>query len=151
MHVALLDNHLRYIFSPVGLSHLDGHKLADELHAVLFHMLPGTFGHVLVKPAQKDGSHHNGDVQAQPCQEARALQGHVGGTDHQRLARAVGQGEKIIAVGDRAKVNSCKKQQMPGIIMSAPHCQSLYSAAIRVNHWPGNALWRPANRTKLNS
>lgn len=71
-------------------------KLADELHAVALHVLAGPVGHVLVEPSQQNGAHHDGDVQAEPGQEAAALQGHVGSPDDQSLPGTVRQREKVV-------------------------------------------------------
>jgi len=78
-------------------THIDGNIFAEELDPVVLHVLAGAVGHILVEASQQDGAHHDGDVQAQAHQEAGALQGHVGGPDHQGLPRAVGQREQVVA------------------------------------------------------
>lgn len=75
----------------VDCAHLGWDKFADELDAVTLHVLAGAVRHVLVEASQQDGSHHDGDVQAETGQETTALQGHVRRPDHQGLPRAVGQ------------------------------------------------------------
>lgn len=86
----------------VDCAHLGWDKFADELDAVALHVLASAVGHVLVEASQQDGSHHDGDVKAQTCQETTALQSHVRGPDHQGLPRAVGQREEVVA-GDRRR------------------------------------------------
>lgn len=81
----------------VSRTHLSWDKFADELDAVTLHVLAGAVGHVLVEASQQDGSHHDGDVQAETCQETSALQSHVRRPDHQGLPRAVGQREEVVA------------------------------------------------------
>lgn len=87
----------------MALSPFDAHLYRDvfaqELHTVLFHVLSGTVGHVLVEAPQQDGPYHDGNIQAQPCQEAAALQGHVRRPDHQGLPGTVRQREEIVTGG----------------------------------------------------
>lgn len=77
-------------------THLYGDMFTDELDSVLLHVVSSTVGHVLVKPPQQDGAHHDGDIQPQAGQETTALQSHVGRPHNQGLPRAVRQREKVV-------------------------------------------------------
>lgn len=79
------------------MTHLDRDVLPEELDTMLFHVLTGAVGHVLVEAPQKDGAYHDCHIQAQARQKTPALQCHVGRPDHQGLARAVGQREQVVA------------------------------------------------------
>lgn len=84
-------------------THLDRNKFADELNPMLFHVFPGTVGHVLVKASQQNGPNHDGDIKTQTSQEASTLQGHIRGPDNQGLSRAVWQWEKVVT----SKIRKC--------------------------------------------
>lgn len=84
-------------------TNLHGNKFADELDAMLLHVVSGPVGHVLVKSSQQNGAHHDGDVQPEAGQEAAALQGHVGSPDDQSLPGTVGQREEVITGREKKK------------------------------------------------
>lgn len=84
-------------------TYLDWDISADELDAVLLHVLSCTVRHVLVKASQQDGSYHDGNIEAKTCQETTALQSHVRCPNHQGLPRTVGQREEVITGRQRQK------------------------------------------------
>lgn len=77
-------------------THFSWNKLPYKLDAVLFHVFPNFVGHVLVKSSEEDGADHHSDVQADTSKKSCTLQSHVGRSNHQGLARTVGQGEEIV-------------------------------------------------------
>ena len=70
-----------------------GHAGADEVDALRDHVVTDLLGDVLIEAAQQDGPDHDGDVDADPVQEAGRLQGNVTGTNHQGFARIIWQAE----------------------------------------------------------
>lgn len=87
-------------------THLYGHKFAEELDAMLLHVLSGTVGHVLVEAPQQDGPDHDGDIETQAGQETTALQSHVRRPDHQGLSRAVRQREEVVTGGRTQRISN---------------------------------------------
>mmetsp|Transcript_17720 Transcript_17720/g.55042 ORF Transcript_17720/g.55042 Transcript_17720/m.55042 type:complete len:412 (+) Transcript_17720:162-1397(+) len=70
----------------LGLLKLGGHRAADELGAMVFHVLDDLLGHLLIEAAQEDGAHHDGDVQPERGEQPRRLQRDVASADDERLA-----------------------------------------------------------------
>ena len=89
-------------------THLTRHVALDKLDTIVLHVLPHNIGALLVEAAQQDGPHHDGDVQADACEETSTLQRDVGGADTQRLTGTVGQGKQVIAAGEESPSYECE-------------------------------------------
>jgi len=63
---------------------------------MILHLLADEVGNLLVEPPEENGAHHDSAVEANAPQESCTLEGDVGGTHQECLARTVGQREQVV-------------------------------------------------------